>query len=210
LFSKQKAILVCAKIKIMKKLITISIIFTLIALNLKAQVTTVVPIDALQYPNGAYRKDLNGEFNRYVGTWEGILDNKKYTFVFQKFEQHLNTWLNNTYDYTDELLVKFKVTDLSTNSILFSSLSATTFEQFPIFGASKPYNGLLTFVFTDSEVNCRNELKFTLKDVPNTPNQLKYCYFKYTDSWDNTCNTYTNRDDIPVFLPKNNFILTKQ
>jgi hypothetical protein len=208
-FQNKKVILVCAKIKIMKKLITISILLFLLTVSTYAQVTQIVPINSLQYPNGAYRKDLNGEFNRYVGTWEGVLNNKKYTFVFQKFEQHLYTYLNNTYEYADRLKVKFKITDLATNSIIYDGLNAINYEDFPIYAASKPYNTLLTFVFKDTEVNCFNTLEFTLKNVPNMPNQLKYCYFKYDDFWIDSCANYQDRMSIPVFLPKEVFILTK-
>jgi hypothetical protein len=193
----------------MKKLRTISILLFLLTVSTYAQVTQIVPINSLQYPNGAYLKDINGIFDRYVGAWEGVLNNKKYTFVFQKFEQHLYTNLDGTYDYTDDLMVKFKVVDLSTNTMLYNSLNAVNYEDFPISAINIPFHSLFSFIFTDTEANCYNRLKFTLKNVPNMPNQLKYCYFKYDDFWIDSCANYQDRMSIPVFLPKEVFILTK-
>jgi hypothetical protein len=193
----------------MKKYIFTIAVF-LISLKSLAQVTQIVPLGTINnFQSGIYYKDIDGELNKYIGTWEGVSDNKKYTFVFQKFEQQKTTWSNGLYYYNDDLMVKFKVTDLATNTVLYNGLDAVNYEDFLITAINIPFNSLFSFIFTDTEANCYNRLKFTLKNVPNMPNQLKYCYFKYDDFWIDSCANYQDRMSIPVFLPKEVFILTK-
>ncbi len=196
--------------KIMKN--TLKIIFCLfLSINSYGQVTVVVPLSPVTNQNGAYFKDLNNELFPYVGTWEGVLNNKKYTFVFQKFTQHLTTYYpySESYYYRDELMGKFQVTNNTTGEVIYSSLNASSYDEYPIRGIVKPYHGRFSFVFIDTEANCENGLKFMLKNIPNQTNQLKYFRFEYKDSWNIDCTTYSSRMDIPVNLPMQDLILTK-
>ena len=43
-----------------------------------------------EYPNGAYLQDTNNELDFFVGTWESIQNNKKYTLQFVKYLHILN------------------------------------------------------------------------------------------------------------------------
>lgn len=194
----------------MKKIILIFVIT--FSITCKSQVTVELPLGTYEYPNGAYLKDLNNELLPYVGTWKGVLNNKEYTFVFQKFTQHLSAYPNGgSYNYRDEIKGKLKVVDLTTNITLYDNLSATNYDDFLIYGVSKPYSGMFEFIFTDTDANCNNSLSFTLRNINGQPNQLTYCYFKYDDwwkSWD--CPNYSNRMSIPVNLPMEEFVLIKQ
>ncbi len=183
----------------------------LISLKLHSQVTVVLPLSTVDYTNGAYFKDFDNELLPYVGTWEGILNNKKYTFVFQKFTQHLisSAPLSDNYLYQDLLKGKFEVIELSTGAVIYSSLSAINYEDFPILGVVKPYNGRFDFYFQDTEINCENGLEFSLRNIPSQPNQLKYYWFRYNDWYKSDCSMYSDRMDIPIFLPMQELILTK-
>ena len=181
------------------------------SISIYSQVTIEVPLSTVTFQNGAYFKDINNELLPYVGTWEGVLNNKKYTFVFQKFTQHLTSYFpySESYHYDDRLKGKFQVTNNTTGEIIYSSLSASTYDDFPIYGVVKPYHGRFSFVFKDTEANCENGLEFMLKNIPNQPNQLKYFHFEYKDSWNIDCTTYSDRMDIPVNLPMSELIFTK-
>lgn len=194
----------------MKKILKIA--FSLFfAINTYSQVTVILPLSSFDDTNGAYYKDLDNELLTYEGTWEGVLNNKKYTFVFQKFTQQLRSFypFSDSYAYHDELKGKFKVTDITTNTIIYSSLNAINYDEFPIFGIVKPYHNRFQFIFTDTDENCSNTLEFYLENIQNQTNQLKYSYFNYDGWWNKDCTTYSDRMDIPVNLPMNELILTK-
>lgn len=175
-----------------------------------SQVTVTVPLSTVDYQNGAYLKDLSNELHPYIGVWEGVLNNKKYTFVFQIFEQHLTSYApaSESYHYEDVIMGKFKVTDLVSNSIIYSSLNAINYEDFPIH-SGLPYYGLMKFIFKDTSSNCENSVQFYLRTIPNNPNVFSYCNFGYNDWWRDEDCPYTNRTDIPVHLPTATLILTK-
>jgi len=106
----------------MKQLIKI-IIIALISINASCQVTTIVPYRTIEYPNGAYIKDTNNEFPFWIDTWEGISNNKKYTFTFLLFQQHLTYYSSNSYHYRDKIVGKLKIIDLLTNQTIYDESS---------------------------------------------------------------------------------------
>lgn len=171
--------------------------------------TPILPLSTYEnIPNGAYLKDINNVLTPYIGTWEGILNNKKYTFVFTKFAQRYNSF--SSY-YQDELMGNFKVTDLSTGTVLYDNTAATNYDDFRIYGTHPNVaRGMCSFYFTDTVANCENNLKFILRNINGQPNKLTYCYFEY-DGWlkESDCHNYPNRAAIPVFLPTQELILTK-
>lgn len=193
----------------MKRIIYIAIVL-LISLSCKAQSPIVLLSTYENIPNGAYLKDTNNELLKYTGTWQGVLDNKRYTFEFTKFEYHYDSY--NLF-YKDELLCKFKVIDLTTNTILYDDLSVYNFGDYKINALTPPKRGMLHCIFTDSDENCNNVLEFYLRNINGEPNKLRYCYFRYTDNWGKfgtECVNYQDRMMIPVFLPKEDLTLTKQ
>lgn len=194
------------------KNILIIILGLLFSIKTNAQVTVVLPLDAYEYPNGAYLKDLNESLLPYVGTWKGVLNNHEYTFVFQKFTQHLTTLPNGNYHYEDEIKAKFKVVDLLEEDVIYDNLSATNYDDFLIYGLfPSTSHGIFQFIFRDTDLNCNNTLSFTLMNIIGQTNKLKYCYFEYKDSWKSwDCPNYPNRMNIPVYLPLNDLVLTKQ
>jgi len=174
---------------------------------------TIKPLDTYDYQDGDYMKDLNNVLLPYVGTWEGVLNNKKYTFVFTKFTQHLTAYSSVFFHYSDDLMANFKVTDLATNTVIYDNTATTSYNNQRIFCANPDVpRGMLHLFFTDTDANCQNKLSFVLRNITGYPDQLTYCYFKY-GSWGNgvyrDCPNYTDRSQIPVYLPQQDFVLTK-
>ena len=191
----------------MKNTIKILSLFLLFSINCNCQVTTIVARSEYDYPNGAYLKDLNDELPFYVDTWVGILNNKKYTFEFVKFTQHLSqSEPGGTYHYKDKLRGKFKVEDLTTGSILYNDLSITDYYDYKLNLLSLRIGA--SFSYIDKE-NCFNSAKFFLLKVAGNSNQLRYKHFRPTDYINIDC-PYANQGDIPMFLPTGDLILTRQ
>jgi hypothetical protein len=178
-------------------------------------VTSIKPLGttlAYEEPNGTYLKDLNGDFLTYVGTWKGIKDGKEYTFVFQIFNQHLVSFPNGDYYFRDKLVVKYQVKEIITNTILYTTMSASNFNDFPIIALGTPdSDGRQDFYFTDSATHCYNTLDFSLTKIVNNPNQLKYGSFNYAEFWDNeNCTNYPERTNIPIPIPTSGLVFYKQ
>lgn len=191
----------------MKKILNTLLFVVFFTTSSSCQVTSVLPLGSYDYPNGAYIKDVDNKLPFYVGTWEGVHDNKKYTFEFTIFYQHLTDYGNGYYHYRDDLRVKFKVEDLFSGMILYDNLSASNHEDYKIFLASL---GLGSFVYVDRD-NCYNTVEFSLFKVAGTTNQLFYNQFEMRDFSNSLIDCpYDNQEDIPMFLPQGNFILTKQ
>lgn len=191
----------------MKKTIKILSLFLLFTINCNCQVTTIVPRSEYDYPNGAYLKDLDNELPFYVDTWVGILDNKKYTFEFVKFTQHLSQYEpGGPYHYKDKLRGKFKVEDLTTGSVLYNDLYITDYHDYKLNLLSLRIGA--SFSYTDNN-NCFNSADFYLLKVVGNPNQLRYEHFRLTEFNSYDC-PYENQADIPMFLPTGDLILTRQ
>lgn len=193
----------------MRKIIFIAIL--LLSINVQSQPNVTVPFNTLtqNIQSGTYIKDMNDEFLPYVGTWKGVLNNKEYTFVFQVFTQHLFTNPSGFYYYMDILKAKYEVKDITTGTILFTTMSAINYDDFYILGLGTPDNGRLDFYFTDTP-NCYNSMTFALENLTGNPNQLHYGGFMYSDFYISEGCTYTDRHDIPVAIPKKGLIFTKQ
>lgn len=190
----------------MKNLILFLSLF-LFTLKSNSQVTTTKPLNTVNYPNGAYLKDLNNELPFWAGTWEGISNNKKYTFVFTLFRQAPINFAG--YHYEDVIKGKFKVVDLITNQTIFNNLSVINFEDYTI-------DGLVTrdrefyFGFYDNETNCFNTVYFTLVKNPNNLTQIDFKDFRFGEYGGLIDCSYQNQADIPMHLPRVDLVLTKQ
>ena len=190
------------KLKILQ--ITLITLFT-INISCKAQ---IVPLKSLDYPDGAYLKDLDNILPFWVGTWKGSINNKEYTFQFVKFTQHQITFSDGSSYFRDILMGKFKVVNLSTNQIIYNDLNVVNFDDYKIERIGKMQIEYF-FMFYDSQNNCRNKAQFSLiKDTTNS-NQVLYKNFKY-DEYDHWECPFQNQEAIPLFLPKVELVLTRQ
>jgi hypothetical protein len=193
----------------MKKIVLVVLLFVI---KSYCQPGVVVPLNTLaqDVQNGTYIKDLDNTFLPYVGTWKGVLNNKEYTFVFQLFAHHLNSYPNGTYYYQDYLKGKYEVKDLMTGNLLYSTISATSFDDFRILCVGSPENNRMDFLFTDNSANCYNSMTFVLLNISGNSNQLKYTGFSYYDPYIPSNCSYIDIYDIPVPIPKNFVLFTKQ
>lgn len=189
-----------------KTIITLFVLFNTVLAS--CQVTTTVPLNTYDYPNGAYLKDLNNELPFWEGIWEGVADNKKYIFEFTLFRQHLDSYIGG-YHYTDIIKGKFKVIDLNTNQVLFNNLQVTNYEDYPISGLVIKGREFF-FGFYDNEINCFNSVLFTLTKDPTNQTQINYTDFRFNGYGGPADCNYQNQSDIPMFLPRVNLVLTKQ
>lgn len=187
------------------KNIKIIIAFIMLTTCAKAQYT----IHDYDFPNGAYLEDINNELGYFVGTWEGIHNNKKYTFQFVKFLQVLNGDINSDHYYEDELYIKFKVFDLSTNQTLYDDTNVVNYSDFKILQIGMRNGNGPSYYWYKDEQNCNLDVRFIMHKVVTNQNQLKYCYFEYYDADFEGC-PYPNTLAIPMFLPKEDMIFTKQ
>jgi hypothetical protein len=168
----------------------------------------IVPLNNIETPQGAYEKDLDNILPFWVGTWKGVINNNEYTFVFNLFPNTLINYGFGTTYYRDELMIKFSVKDLNTNIIRYSDLNVTDYNDYKISFAALLFNGDYVFIFRDSVQNCFNGAEFTL--IKNNLNQIEFRNFSFLEFlYFDDC-PYTNRSQIPFFLPDGNFILTRQ
>ena len=192
----------------MKHILKIGCLF--ITINVSCQVTQMVPLNTVEHSNGAYLKDLDNQLPYFVGTWEGTSNNFKYTFEFTLFLQQLRTFGNSRYYYKDELKAKFEVLDLSTNQILYTDLDTTTREDYKISEVHIWQDQEFFFYYMDKD-HCFNTAKFKLIKNLNNLNEVTYKGFELTGfGGPLPCPEYDSQDDIPIFLPTTEFVLTKQ
>jgi hypothetical protein len=158
-------------------------------------------------PNGAYAKDLDNEFPFWIDTWEGVVNNKKYSFTFIKFTQHLTIYPNGSYKYEDVVVGKLKVTNVLTNQIIYNESNFTNYEDYLIKCLIIIDDEFRCGLY-DKENHCYNSADFILVKDPNNPNQILYKDFSYDEYYE--CSTYQNQEDIPMFLPKVDLTLTRQ
>ena len=191
----------------MKVLLKISLLL-LFTLNCNCQ---TLPLTSPDEPNnGGYLKDIDNVLPFWVGTWKGTVGNKEYTFQFVTFLHHTVNFPNGDYYYKDKLMGKFKVVDLTTNTVLYDDLSVSNFEDYKI-RLSYPGNNIgYVFRFVDDNAHCNNMAKFALFKIPTNPNQIKYLNFEYTEFISPSDCIYPEQEDIPMFLPKTELILTRQ
>ena len=111
----------------MKKILILCILLTVS--SRAQQVTTIVPIGEPFFESGTYLKDVDNTFLPFIGTWEGIFNNKKYTINLIKFTQHLHNTGTGKYYFRDVIKGGLKVQDLTTNIILYDNLFSTIYDD---------------------------------------------------------------------------------
>ena len=118
-------------------------LFTLfIFICCKAQVLpleNIIPVEdyfdySTDVPDGAYIKDINNLFDKYIGTWVGVHDGKNYELVVIGYTE---SYLGIT---EDKLIIKYKITDLSGN-ILANTLDVSDNDLSVITGDYLDENG---------------------------------------------------------------------
>lgn len=181
---------------------------TLSNLNCKAQVIMSIEEYELykntkvgQFPD--YIKDINGTFNKYIGTWKGVFENKTYEIVVTK--------TTRTHDFHirilkfDALLIRYKITD-SNSGVIVDTKSLSDDNQYVINGLQFTKEGDYKLRFTGTDDNIGN-----VGTVLISVNNGVFYFFFYPDPLvllGNEPNYFPNK---PYTFPREKSIsLTKQ
>ncbi|WP_131701380.1 DUF6705 family protein [Chryseobacterium sp. FH2] len=105
----------------MKKKKFLYLFIALISVACKAQQYSL-NTDYENIPNNSHIKDLNNEYNKFVGTWKATLGNKEIYIYVTKQEDRLISRLTKTF-FRDVLLIRYKV--LISNQIVENTTSFT-------------------------------------------------------------------------------------
>lgn len=190
----------------MKVIIKI-LVLIFISINVNCQ---TLPLKGFEEPdNGGYLKDMENVLPFWLDTWEGTVNNKKYTFTLSMFPQYRIDSPSGNYKYKDKVVAKLKVIDLTTNQIIYDESSFTNYDDYIIHGLNV-YGIQFDFLFLDKSERCSNRAEFILVKNINNPNEITYKGFKYRQYGGLDPCPYANQEDIPMFLPKEELVLTRQ
>lgn len=101
-----------------------------------------------------YVKDINGTFNKYLGTWKGTYDNKMYEIIVTKVtrthDMHIRIFK------FDALLIRYKITD-SNGAVLVDTRSFADDNPYVIKGLVFTNQGSYKLSFTGTDNNLKND-----------------------------------------------------
>jgi hypothetical protein len=154
-----------------------------------------------QFPD--YIKDINGTFNKYIGTWKGTDDNKTYEIVVTK------TTLTHDFHISilkyDALLIRYKITD-SKGKVLVNTKTLADNNSYVIKGLEFTKEGNYKLRFRGTDNNIAN-FGTVLIDINNG----KFDFFFYPDRLVLFGDEKNYFPDKPYTFPKEKSIsLTKQ
>ena len=101
-----------------------------------------------------YIKDINGTFNKYVGTWKGTYDNKTYEIIVTKITRSRNI-INIRIVKFDALLIRYKITD-SNGTVLVDTRSLPDDNPHVIYGLVFTKEGTYKLGFIGTDNNLKN------------------------------------------------------
>ena len=120
-----------------------------------------------------YIKDINGTFNKYLGTWKGTDDNKTYEIIVTKttrsHDMHIRIFK------FDALLIRYKITD-SNGTVLVDTRPFADDNPYVIKGLGFTKTGSYQLGFRGTDNNLIND-GYVLLDVYNG----KMNYFFYPE-----------------------------
>ena len=193
----------------MKKYIT----FLLLLINISliySQEGVEVPLNydpTIHLISGTYKKDITNYFGPYIGTWIGTWNNKQFTLQLVKVVKKQITYESGYYYYRDLLIGKYSVIDLTDNSVIDDNLSEPDVNLAKINSLSRPKNNMFDFIYMDKD-NCSNTGIIDLFGDPTT-NHITYRY-QYDEFWSSQDCVYSSQDQIPIYIPTVNVVLTRQ
>ena len=134
---------ILVKTNIMKNKIFLYLSIILLSIGCKAQ---QYPLDAdfTIIPNNSYIKDLNNEYNKFVGNWKAVLGTKEVYLYISKQENRSINRLNKNF-FRDVLLVKYKV--LINNQIVENTTNFTD-DKINIISLGTEIDNSVTFGYT--------------------------------------------------------------
>ncbi len=193
----------------MKNLL-ISKTFLFLAFNITlAQESVIVPFNTLstEMPFAAYAKDVDNTLSRFIGDFVGTAGNIKFTVKTVKIiKNRSGTMPDGSYYFRDRLAFLYKIENISTGEIIENTLSNTIAQSKAYSNAAR--NGRIYFLYLD-ESKCQNAANITLTQDPAQTQKFIYRFYEDGSWWSEDC-PYASKEDIPLYLPKEMMVLTKQ
>ena len=198
----------------MKKIFILTILL-LQTLHFNAQEGNVVSRCNISsnFPSGTYLKDINNQFQYYIGTWQGIYNNTTIELKIEFFERLKSEYADGTYIYYDRLGANYKVLqglpDTAFNPpVLYNSMHITEVRDMPLYSVSCGRNNMMEFGYTDYErCNIEGDLKL-VRNLSN-PNELQYRFHISPAIIFPTADCPFPNGIVPVPLPSTVLTLTK-
>ena len=191
------------------------IIVLLFTINCQSQEGNVVSRCNISsnFLSGTYLKDINNQFQYYIGTWQGIYNNTTIELKIEFFERLKSEYADGTYIYYDRLGANYKVLqglpDATLNpQVLYSSMHITELMKMPLLSIGCARNNEAKFAYTDYErCNIEGDLKL-VRNLSN-PNELQYNFHISPAIIFPTADCPFPNGVVPVPLPSTVITLTK-
>lgn len=177
------------------------------ALIIKAQPSTI-PVEnkitffnsQISIPDDTYLKDVNHLFDKYIGTWKGIYNNRNYTFIITK-ETHAYRGL-----LEDRLIMRYTITGI--NGTIIEDTS-TLLNESPFVIKGYIFNEITTqyiLNYTGKNYKCGQSGQINIS--VNNLSQMKLNYFPDNNMIDDVdCPNLVGAEEI---MPENGIWLIKQ
>ena len=160
------------KMKKMKSIITL-IILVISITSCKAQ--HIIPVEqGYQYVASeegfignydyVYVKDINNILPKFIGTWKGVLNNKTYVFKVEK------TTIDDGELKEDILLLRYKITNNSNNSIVENTLTLPNDSPYVMKNGYVAETGSYVFSYIGKDVACGQNGWVFMRILNNTNN----------------------------------------
>lgn len=156
---------------------------------------------------GDYLKDVNGVLDKYIGTWQGSINNKTYTFEISK-SIYVGRKLK-----IDMLVIKHKIIEASTRDPYVNTLNITEEDDLIVgrlFDKENPKEYELTYGIPDNERDrCGDVGDMFIEAINNNTQLIVYVVplFMMFDGTQNCPNGYfeppfPDKDETPLILTK--------
>ncbi|MBF6608769.1 MAG: hypothetical protein ITG00_08535, partial [Flavobacterium sp.] len=149
-----------------------------------------------------YLKDIKGDYQHYLGTWQGTAGDKKIIFVIDIIPRLKVTWPNGQYYYEDRTFIRYKITNLNgvelQSTLNFDSKDAHLSST----GVGLDEEKLIFIYYNEISTGCTLIGQIDLIKNNLDPNQLIYNF-----RWEEMFTTENCIQMNP--LPTEAFILTK-
>jgi hypothetical protein len=151
-------------------------------------------------PPNTYLKDVNHLMDKYIDTWNGTYNNKKYSFVISKYIDKSESWTFDT------LIIRYTITNANGTIIedTKSEVDGHTRMWGGYFSKDLKYY-VLSFVPRDETCGVRGSIYVRPK---NNNTQIMVSLARNTDLWDPTLCAGGKKNE--SLFPENGMDLTKQ
>ncbi|TPD68258.1 DUF6705 family protein [Flavobacterium microcysteis] len=176
----------------------------------QAQIVDIKNLDSQSdLPSGSYIKDINGDFDKFVGTWVWVDAGKSVTFKLQKITRYLDSEYNN---YSDFMIGDYSYS--SNGRVIVNTISQNSDpnpDLHPMYSCC-PYETQIMFSFKDVRLR-KDECRAFFEFLPGSTTQMKLT-LKNNEGPRGTLVPEGGSLDItqsnPSFIIPNDIILTKQ